>query len=238
MDIDFIKYQFIKKFMNWYPVERKELSEMIGSLLSKSAKKKIHGVIVPHAGYEFSASIAAKAYSFVKGFSKAVIFGPSHYKYFNGIKCLKSAKTPLGDLKIIGNDLGIIDYEHSVQNQLPFLKFIGIKEVLPIVVGEITMLNAKKIAHEFKDFAGLLVFSTDLSHFLKYDDAKKTDLNSIKSICRLSPDNIDACGINALKIFFEIAKIRKFKPKLIIYKNSGDITESRESVVGYASFIF
>jgi hypothetical protein len=224
--------------MNWYPENNKELSEMISSLISKSAKKRIHGIIVPHAGYEFSAGIAAKAYSFIKGFKKAVIFGPSHYEYFKGIKCLKSAKTPLGDLKIIGNEFGIIDHEHSVQNQLPFLKFMGIKEVLPLVVGEITSLTAKKIAQDFKGFAGLFVFSTDLSHFLKYDAAKKNDLNSIKSICKLNPDNVDACGINALKIFFEIAKIKKFKPKLIEYKNSGDVSNNMESVVGYASFIF
>lgn len=224
--------------MNWYPEDGKELSEMIGSFILKSAKKKIHGIIVPHAGYEFSAGIAAKAYSYIKGFGKAVIFGPSHYEYFKGIKCLKSAKTPLGDLKIIGNDFGIIDYEHSVQNQLPFLKFMGVNDVLPLVVGEITALTAKKIAQDFKDFAGLFVFSTDLSHFLRYDDANKADLNSIRNICELNPDNVDACGINALKIFFEIAKIKKFKPKLVGYKNSGDILKSKESVVGYASFIF
>jgi len=35
-----------------------------------------------------------------------------------------------------------------------------------------------------------------------------------------------------------LCKIKKWKPKLIEYKNSGDITEEKSQVVGYASFWF
>ncbi|MFA5303564.1 MAG: AmmeMemoRadiSam system protein B [Candidatus Nanoarchaeia archaeon] len=224
--------------MNWYPENKAELSEMVFSFISEIKLKKINGVIVPHAGYEFSGKIAGKAYSYAKGFEQAVVFGPSHYEYFKGVKCLKAAKTPIGDLKIIGNDFKKINYEHSVQNQLPFLKFLGIKKVLPLVVGEITQSEAKKIAEQFKDFKGLFVFSTDLSHFFEYDKAKKIDTDSIDKIIELDSNKIDACGINALKIFFELAKIKEVKPELVEYKNSGDITIDKSSVVGYASFIF
>ncbi len=224
--------------MNWYPQKKGELSKMIDGFIDKANLKKINGVIVPHAGYEFSGSIAGKAYSYAKGFDSAIVFGPNHYEYFRGIKCLKSAKTPLGNLSIIKNDFETIDYEHSVQNQLPFLKFLGVKKVLPLVVGDLSQTDAKKIAIQFADFSGLFVFSTDLSHFFEYDKAKKIDLASIESIKELDGNNIDACGINALKIFFELAKIKKFKPKLIVYKNSGDIALDKSSVVGYASFIF
>jgi len=224
--------------MNWYPSSKKELSEMLSGFVEKSKAKKINGIIVPHAGYEFSGKVAGKAYSLAKGVKSAVVFGPSHYEYFRGIKCLKSAKTPLGNLDSIKNGFEKIDYEHSVQNQLPFLKFIGIKKVLPLVVGDLSMEEARKIAEQFKEFDGLFVFSTDLSHFLDYDTARKTDTNSINKIIALDPKWVDACGINALKIFFELAKIKKYKPKLIEYKNSGDVVGSRESVVGYAAFSF
>ncbi|MFA5333536.1 MAG: AmmeMemoRadiSam system protein B [Candidatus Nanoarchaeia archaeon] len=224
--------------MNWYPENKAELSEMVSSFIFKSNLKKINGVIVPHAGFEFSGKIAGKAYSYAKGFKKAIVFGPSHYEYFNGVKCLKTAKTPLGDLKIIGNGFETVNYEHSVQNQLPFLKFLGIREVLPLVVGELSQLDAENLAEKFKDFRGLFVFSTDLSHFLKYDKAIKIDNSSINSIKNLSEKNVDACGINALKIFFELAKLKKFKAKLVEYKNSGDMIGDKSSVVGYASFIF
>jgi hypothetical protein len=115
---------------------------------------------------------------------------------------------------------------------------LGIREVLPLVVGELSQLDAENLAEKFKDFRGLFVFSTDLSHFLKYDKAIKIDNSSINSIKNLSEKNVDACGINALKIFFELAKLKKFKAKLVEYKNSGDMIGDKSSVVGYASFIF
>jgi AmmeMemoRadiSam system protein B len=115
---------------------------------------------------------------------------------------------------------------------------LGIKKVLPSVVGKLSQDDAKKIARQFSDFSGLFVFSTDLSHFFEYDKAKKYDTLSIESIKKLKSNNIDACGINALKIFMELAKIKDWKPKLIEYKNSGDIILDKSSVVGYASFIF
>jgi MEMO1 family protein len=238
MDIVFINYGFIKYFMNWYPSNKKELHKLITSFINPNKVKNVNGIIVPHAGYEFSGSVAAKAYSYIKGFDSAIIFGPSHYEYFKGIKCIKTAKTPMGDLEIIKNNFDKIDYEHSIQNQLPFLKFMGIKKVLPLVVGDVNKIEAKKIALNFKNFKGLFVFSTDLSHFMNYNNAKKIDNDSINKIIKLDSNKINACGINALKIFFELAKIKKFNPKLIEYKNSGDIILDKSSVVGYASFIF
>jgi len=35
-----------------------------------------------------------------------------------------------------------------------------------------------------------------------------------------------------------LCKLKKYKPKLIEYKNSGDITGDKSSVVGYAGFWF
>jgi len=226
--------------MNWYPSSKKELDEFIKSVIDKKAKK-INGVIVPHAGYEYSGGVAGKAYSYANGFKKAVIFGPSHYEYFKGLKCLNSASTPLGELKIVKNDFEKISYEHSVQNQLPFLKFLGIKEVLPLIVGDINLAKAKEIAMQFKDFDGLFVFSTDLSHFLKEEVARKVDNKSLSIIEKLGVDElnfVDACGINALKIFMQLSIIKKYKPKLLHYENSAEVTHDKESVVGYGAFIF
>ncbi|MDD2679054.1 MAG: AmmeMemoRadiSam system protein B [Candidatus Nanoarchaeia archaeon] len=226
--------------MNWHPSNKKELNGFIKSVMGKK-NEKINGVIVPHAGYQYSGKIAAKAYSYAHDFKKAIIFGPSHYESFKGLKCLKSASTPLGDLKIIKNGFEKINYEHSIQNQLPFLKYLGVTEVLPLIVGDISLSEAESIAEKFKNFNGLFVFSTDLSHFLKDSDAKKVDSDSVSIIKKLKindVERIDACGINALKIFMQLARIKKFKPKLLAYENSSKTTGDAQSVVGYASFIF
>ncbi len=110
------------------------------------------------------------------------------------------------------------------------------------MVGEILPEQAKQTAEKLVKQNSLFVFSTDLSHFLQYDNAKQRDKNTIKIIENLELDNwknLDACGIYLLLILFYLCKILNTKPHLIEYKNSGDVTNDKyHGVVGYASFWF
>lgn len=232
--------------VNWYSDNKEELKKKIKSYLTSTKeieKVKVHGLIVPHAGYIYSGMVAGKAYFYLQNqkYKKIIVFGPSHYTYFYGIRTLKKIKTPLGEVKIPENYLGKLDYEHSVENQIPFLQYLHINNILPIVVGDISYEDAKEIAKEFNKKDTLFIFSTDLSHFLPYNECVKTDKETIKIIESLNMqkfEKIDACGKNGLKILFALCKENKWKPKLIEYKNSGDITRDKSSVVGYASFWF
>jgi hypothetical protein len=236
----------------WYPQSKKQLNALLEKFLSQKQiskeknKEKIHGLIVPHAGYQFSGEVAGKAYALLKGkkIKKAIVIGPSHQIGFYGIAKLSYAKTPLGETNISKEDITILprlNYEHSVDNQVPFLQKLNPEiEILPIVVGDISETDAKKVAEDLTKISkkAILIFSTDLSHFFPYKDAERIDKESIKQIIALNNKNIDACGINPLKIFFHLAKLKGFTPKLVEYKNSGDITGDKDSVVGYASFYF
>jgi len=235
---------------NWFPNNKEELERILGSFLSYNAKTKtnikdIHGLIVPHAGYEYSGEIAGKAFSLLKNkeenIRKAIIFGPSHYKSFRGIAALENIQTPLGEIKITKNNLPRLPHEHSVENQIPFLQRLNVKEILPIVVGQISLEEAEDIAKQFLKEDAIFIFSTDLSHFLLYDQAVNKDSSSIDIISNLKEkefSNIDACGFYPLLILLHMCKIKSWKPALIEYKNSGDITGDKTSVVGYASFHF
>src|SRR6056297_3104654 len=103
--------------MEWYPSDPEKLKETIENYLSQAEedekireikskinkhKKEIHGLVVPHAGYEFSGSVAAKAYSLIKDkdYKKAIIIAPSHYSIFKGIDSIHEIKTPLGKMPI------------------------------------------------------------------------------------------------------------------------------------------
>jgi len=234
----------------WYPTDNQELQEAIKRFLQdkKNAKKiikEIHGLIVPHAGYEFSGKIAGKAFSLLKSrkIEKAIVLGPSHYSRFYGIKALKAIKTPLGEAKIIKNNFEKIEYEHSINNQVPFLQVISPSvKILPLAVGEISPEDAKKIAEYLLSIKNAVyIFSSDLSHFLNYEEAVKRDKKTIEIIkdCNEKKiENADACGIFSLLILIELCKIKSWKPKLIEYKNSGDVIGEKNSVVGYASFWF
>jgi AmmeMemoRadiSam system protein B len=239
--------------MEWYPQNKAELQSLIEKLMksseseksSKSSKetKEIHGLIVPHAGYEFSGEIAGKAFAMLKKQKKkkVIILGPSHSIKFFGVKVLDKKETPLGKIKIIESDYEQIDYEHSVDNELPFLQKLGFEEFLPLVIGDLDNQEAEKIAKEISDIDAIYIFSTDLSHFHSYKNAMKQDKKTIRIIEKLDImgfKDINACGQFPLLIFLHLCKIKGWKPELVEYKNSGDITPNKNSVVGYASFSF
>jgi len=230
----------------WYPQNKEELNSILNELLkekSKEENKNIHGLIVPHAGYAYSGKIAGEAFSLLKNNKnkKAVVIAPSHYAAFRGIASLNKIETPLGEMKIIDNDFPKLKYEHAIDNQIPFLQKLNFQEVLPLVTGEINEKQAEDIAKIISNINAIYIFSTDLSHFLPYEQAVKKDRETMKIIENLDLKNfnkIDACGKFPLLIFMHLCKIKKFKPKLIEYKNSGDIIGDKTSVVGYAGFWF
>ena len=232
--------------MEWYPENREELDSLLNRFILKSGKKKINGIIVPHARYIYSGEVAGKAYSIAGNFDKAVIIGPSHSSYINDIVSSdkEELETPLGKIKLLKNGFKTanIHAEHSINNQIPFLQKLNPNvEVLPLMVGDINNDYAGQIAEKLAEIKALFVFSTDLSHFLSYDKAVEKDRKTIEIIESLDFERfneIDACGKNGLLILFHLCKIKAWKPKLIEYKNSGDVTGDKSSVVGYACFYF
>ena len=237
----------------WYPSNKQELENFIEKsfkqeLSLKEFPEKIHGLIVPHAGYEYSGLIAGKAFSLIKDkkFQKAVVIGPSHYKPINNLLTTnkKYLETPLGNIQTFNIDFqeSDISNEHSINNQIPFLQKLGIKEIMPLMIGDIDLKQAQEIAKKISKISDCLyVFSTDLSHFLNYDEAQFNDKETIHIIETndiRTFESIDACGAFPLLIMSYLCKILKTKPKLVEYKNSGDITGDKSGVVGYASLWF
>jgi MEMO1 family protein len=227
----------------WYPQNKNELERDLNSYLKKSEikTKDVNGIIVPHAGYEFSGAIAGSGFSIFPKKEKAIVLAPSHYVGFSGIASLKKIETPIGKMKISLNDYPKLDYEHAIDNQIPFLQKIGFKEVLPIVVGLLKKEESLEIAKELSELNLPLVISSDLSHFFPYEKAVKVDKRTIETIENLDIKNfekIDACGKFPLLISMNICKLKGWKPQLIEYKNSGDVIGNKGSVVGYASFWF
>ena len=227
----------------------------------KDEMKKMKGCIVPHAGYIYSGKVAAKVYSFMKELNNkhytVFIIGPAHRKHIQvSVGNYNSYETPLGavpvDSKICeklinDNSWDFIpsahEKEHCIEVQLPFLqKVLKSFSIVPILCGDV---SSEEVFTALKDYSEddniLMVFSSDFSHFLPYEEACKVDKKSINIIQDLDIKNmvnIDACGVIGVQASMLLMKENNYQLKLLDYKNSGDILGSKNSVVGYGSFVF
>ncbi len=248
----------------FYPADSSHLSGAVSSYLSSVSQlppeQRPYIMIVPHAGYRYSAQVAAVAYQklipFAKDIKKVILLGPSHYVRFKGAALSDSSafKTPLGSVKInkrINEKLlqnSLFQYkknahakEHSLEVQLPFLqKVLNKFTIVPIAYGDI---SSEELADALRPLINkkntLLVISSDLSHYLDYDTAQTVDTltaEQIKNNQTINPHQ--ACGATGINTALLLAKTFNYQPRLLDMANSGDANGERDSVVGYASWIF
>jgi MEMO1 family protein len=81
----------------------------------------------------------------------------------------------------------------------------------------------------------LIVVSSDLSHYLRYENARRRDCATAEAIERLDETAIgfeDACG--AFPVRGE-AKRRGLSIERLDLRNSGDMAGDRDRVVGYGA---
>lgn len=196
---------------SFYPKEEKEIKELIGKIFEKTpSSKKVENsiaAIVPHAGYIYSASVAAKIYKSLSPADVYFIISPSHKHWFdNAIVCDDIFKTPLGLIetdkevikKLIGSKLFTNDCEkfigeHAIEVQLPFLqyRFKDKFKLVPILINTTNQKRIQEMARVIKEVVGVekkkvfYLISSDLSHYPPYDKANIVDLTFIEAIKRM-----------------------------------------------------
>ena len=144
-------------------------------------------------------------------------------------------------------------WEHSVENQYPFLqRVLKDFEVVPVVFGQIDPEEAATALLKVLDDDTLLVASSDLTHYLPYDVARTLDTTTLQAVCSLSTDWLEeeeaavesqahislACGKDPILTVMHVARQKGWKAKLLDYRNSGDTAGHKEAVVGYAAVAF
>jgi len=192
----------------FYPGQPSELRQMIADFLRKVTPVQIRGevigIVCPHAGYVYSAQVAAYSYTAVKNNSYDVvcIVGPSHRTYVTGAAVYSSGsfETPLGSVDVaeetaralISSGRGFMDdagphlMEHSLEVQLPFLQTVLRSfKIVPILVSDLPASRCEELGKALADCVRgkkvLLVASSDLSHYPAYEDANKVDNETTKS---------------------------------------------------------
>jgi AmmeMemoRadiSam system protein B len=132
--------------------------------------------------------------------------------------------------------------EHSLEVHLPFLQTVLEKFTLvPLAVGDAT---PKEIADVLDLLWGgeetLIVVSSDLSHYLPYETARRVDQATAQAILDLreSISHQQACGASPVNGLLLAAQRHHLKPELLDLRNSGDTAGDHSRVVGYAAFAF
>jgi AmmeMemoRadiSam system protein B len=250
----------------FYPENPDVLRDMIKQELSQAIPASITTapkvLIVPHAGYIYSGSIAASAFVLLQPcrqlIKRVVLIGPSHRVGFNGA-ALSSADdfdTPLGTIPVDKDaqaklsgiaDIHVINKahaaEHSLEVQLPFLQCILDKfAIVPIVAGDADpQLIAKIIETLWGGPETLIVISSDLSHFYQYQTAQRLDQATSQAILDLDVNAIDpqhACGCVGIRGLLTFAQRHPLEVSVLDLRNSGDTAGSKDSVVGYGAYLF
>lgn len=194
----------------WYPAEPAQLKADLESYFAKDPEDlpgNVRALIVPHAGYQYSGTVAAAAMKSVEGkrFSRVVVLGPSHSMPMENVASVPDAThyaTPLGEVALDVEFIAALKQhpefktipgangrEHSVQIQIPLLQeaLNGFK-LVPIVVGQLDEEAAREMGRILAgliDEDTLVVASSDFTHYgprFRYTPFEDNVLENLKKL--------------------------------------------------------
>ena len=270
---------------NWYPGNRSALSELMNELFAGAAKSgtkhRPRALLVPHAGLRYSGKCAAKAFSGLKGWriDRVIILGVAHRAALSGacVSDFSADRTPLGDIPVdtqITAELGKLPgfhvndrtmvYEHSIENELPFLQYVLKGQqfrIVPVLFGSVSRTQLKDFAKNLKRYVTettLIVASSDLTHYGKQygyvpftsqipSRLKKLDMGFLSRVMKLDVDSlmrykvktkIDACGFIPVSVMMEMLEKKSVTATLLDYYRSADESGDYSLSVSYGAVLF
>jgi len=265
----------IKKFFNQLQISFKE-KERLDRIASYIRDKQFLTFIVPHGSYHYSGYISSFVYYLI-GFTECnsfIILSPDHNGTSPGISTMTKGywKTPLGRISI-DEDLGFellnniynnsdfihvdpfsLDIDHAIETQLPFLQYVKRTDFkfIPILQRKQDKLSSIRLAEILykainKEEKVTLIVTSNLSHYLGYDECYEKDNNLISDVLSLNIDSfyktyeenfMSVCGFGCIASAMEFSKkTRNLDTVLLKYLTSGDIDGNKSSVVGYSSLL-
>lgn len=183
-----------------------------GKAPPSGSKRRIYGIVSPHAGYVYSGAVAANGFYEVSSmdFKNVVMIGPNHYGIGSWVAAMKDGEwqTPLGQVSVnselakeIASRSSILDFDdfahsrdHCLEVQLPFLQSIRQDfRIVPIVLISQRSETAYDLGNAISETIvergdidnTLLIASSDFTHYEPNSDAHRKDGELIKAILTL-----------------------------------------------------
>lgn len=217
-------------------------------------------IIAPHAGYIYSGAVAGHVYAALAPLrnvvQRVVLLGPAHRVYTHGLAASSADAfdTPLGRVPLDRPAIaGLIERfsfvqihdavhapEHCLEVHLPFLQTVLEDfQVIPLAAGDADPREVEAVLdYLWGGPETLIVVSSDLSHYLDYAAAVRTDRQTINDILALKQQALgsdQACGQVPIRGLLRTAERRHLHMQLLDYRNSGDTAGPKSQVVGYAA---
>jgi MEMO1 family protein len=249
----------------FYPADPDRLArDVAGFLRSDAPPAPALGVLAPHAGYVYSGAVAGATYARVAVPERVVVLCPNH----TGLGALAALwpdgrwRTPLGAVPIdaeltaalrecplVEEDRAAHLQEHALEVQLPFLQALRPDLTLaalclgPLSAAEAEALG-RALAAALRRRPALVVASSDMSHYLPAETARRLDQRALERLLALDPhglhdvcrrEHITMCGVVPATVMLAAAReLGARRAELVRYANSGDVNGDHRRVVGYA----
>jgi hypothetical protein len=255
----------------FYNGNSSKLHQQVENYIDKSARReKVIAVVSPHAGLVYSGSVAGAVYSSIDFPETFILIGPNHTGLGAPVSLMASGEweIPSGVFRIdekisykicmcvpiVTKDTKAHMFEHSLEVQLPFIAYFS-KEVkiVPIVILSATVQECKEIgegiARAVKDIGSsvVIVASSDMSHYVHDDIARRKDGKAIDRILSLDPEGlfeivgkerISMCGyIPVTTMLYAAEALGAQSARLVKYATSAEVSGDYEHVVGYAGIV-
>lgn len=257
----------------FYDANPDSLTAMVDGFLAQGegkSKERTLLAMVPHAGYVFSGAVCGKTLGMANLAETVLLLGPNHTGRGAPFALWSEGKwsLPGGPMRIdsalaevlldadshITADTAAHLGEHSLEVILPFLHRLNPSTTFVPIAISMPHLDALKqvgqsIGRALKDLGRpvSIVVSSDMSHYISHDDAKRKDSMALDAAASLDPvalyntvrgNNISMCGVLPMTVgLFAALELGASKGELAAYATSGEVSGDFDQVVGYAGVL-
>ncbi|MBU2102480.1 MAG: AmmeMemoRadiSam system protein B [Candidatus Omnitrophota bacterium] len=201
----------------FYPSDPGELAGLINELAPGGFPKRVaRAIVLPHAGYRYSARVALATLARVLPKKRIIIVGPKHTDLGCDFSLVKEGawEIPFGQIPIdeelaasimtnatlIREDTRAHEREHSIEVQLPLIHHcFGSFTFVPIACQRASIKTYQAVAAEIYEGIKtlpdevLLVASSDMTHYEPEARARAQDRLALEYIVKLDAEGLVGC---------------------------------------------
>jgi len=257
----------------FYDAQPEKLHAMVDAFLGLGKDKGEERTLlamVPHAGYVYSGAVCGKTLGMANLEQTVLLLGPNHtgrgerFSVWNegdwnipgGSVSFDSALADAllaSDAHLKADTAAHMD-EHSLEVILPFLHRLEPNTtIVPISISSSSLDSLRQVGQaigqtlKMFDRPVSIVVSSDMSHYISHDEAKKKDSQALEAVVTLDPaalfntvrgNNISMCGVLPMTTgLYAALEMGATKGELVAYATSGEVSGDFDQVVGYAGVL-